>query len=120
MAGVMVPLVLLPRYTCYSGADIFTTNPFDVSAYANVVLNMWRSAMFGTTPLFKVTFQESTDLVTWFTMGGTTVDYELDPDVEEQFTAAVTKRWFRLKVQLTGATPVATCWAVGSLEQLPT
>ena len=45
MAGVLVPFVLLPRYSCYSGADDFTTNPIDLSAYAAVIMNAWRAPL---------------------------------------------------------------------------
>src|SRR3989304_1558448 len=70
MAGELVPLVLLPRYTTYAGkvnADqYFTTIAMDVTQYTSAIVNTWRGKIVGpTTPGFKAWFRESTDQVVW-------------------------------------------------------
>lgn len=116
MSGVFVPLVMLPRYTSFVGAGDFTTIGMDVSDYSAAYLNCWRGAMLGTSPTFAISFEESTDQVTWSTCtngsGG-------DPtqNTEVQYTPTLKKRWFRVKVSLGGTNPAVTCWAMGFLEK---
>ena len=43
MAGELVPLVLLPRYSTFSGAHSFTTIGMEVSDYSSAIVNVWRS-----------------------------------------------------------------------------
>ena len=40
MAGELVPLVLLPRYTTYAGADTFTSIGMDVTPYSKAIVNV--------------------------------------------------------------------------------
>ena len=120
MAGELVPLVMMPRYSCYSGADTFYTMPLDVTAYESVILNVWRSPLVGTTPTFGLTFQESTDASTdasWSTVTGVSAGVDPGADTETQYTGTLKKRWFRVKLVLGGTGPVSTCWAVGFLER---
>ena len=115
MAGELVPLVLIPRYSSYCGAYNFTTIAMDVTEYQNAIVNVWRSELAGTGSAFQISFEESTDQDTWTTCtngsGG-------DPgqNTEAQYTPELKKRWFRAKVALTGTQPVASVWAVGFLE----
>jgi hypothetical protein len=115
MAGELVPLVLLPRYTTYAGDSEFTTIAMDVTDYTTAYVNAWRGVLLGTTPTFAIVFQESTDQQTWTTCTNGTGG---DPgeETEAQYTPTLKKRWFRAKVTLTGTAPVATCWAIGFLE----
>jgi hypothetical protein len=116
MAGELVPLVLLPRYTTYAGNTAFTTIAMDVTEFQNAILNCWRGDLIGTAPSFGLTFQESTDQVSWSTCAGTTAAW--DPtSTESQATAQLKKRWFRVVVQLGGVDNIATCWIVGFLEE---
>ena len=121
MAGTLVPLVMLPRYTTLSGASTFTTIAMDVTRYQSANLSAWRGRLFSSPGYaFKLTCQESTDPgveASWTTCTGTNA-FEFDPgeESEGQIVATLTKRWFRVKVELTGSTPQATCWAVGFLE----
>lgn len=122
MAGELVPLVLLPRYTTYAGliaGDWFTTIAMDVTQYSSAIVNVWRGLIVGSaTPSFKVWFQESTDQVSWFACTGSNPNGDaVNPNAETQFTLTITKRWFRIKVQLGGADNVVSCWAVGFLEE---
>ncbi len=125
MAGELVPLVLLPRYTTYAGkvgSDFFTTIAMDVTQYESAIVNVWRGKIVGTagSPAIIVKFEESTDQVSWTecdgSPDGTTITYPAE-NVEIQYTLTLKKRWFRIKVQLGDATNVVSCWAVGFLEE---
>ncbi|MCE9637734.1 MAG: hypothetical protein K8T90_18700 [Planctomycetes bacterium] len=118
MAGVQTPVVMLPRYSCYSGADDFITIAMDVTAYVKATMNVWRSPLVGTTPTFAIAFEESTDQNSWSACAVSGTPFP-DPgaDSETQYTATFTKRWFRVKVTLGGTAPVATCWCVGFFEE---
>ncbi|MEJ2202960.1 MAG: hypothetical protein P8170_02490 [Gemmatimonadota bacterium] len=39
MAGELVPLVLIPRYTSYVGDGTFTTIAMDVTEYESAIVN---------------------------------------------------------------------------------
>lgn len=124
MAGELVPLVMIPRYTTYAGASDFTSIGMDVSEYESAILNIWRGRIVGvtTSPAFKVTCEESTDQNVWSTCEGTTADTLITEDEEKQFLPAMRKRWFRVRITLTGTGgsgdgPVCSCWGVGYLEE---
>lgn len=113
MAGELVPLVLIPRYTTYAGAQTFTTIGMEVTDYEQAIVNTWRGPLAGGgTIQFK--FEESTDGSSWSTC---TNGSAADPgaSTEAQYTPTLAKRWFRISVELTGSDPVATCWAMGHL-----
>jgi hypothetical protein len=128
MAGELVPLVLLPRYTTYaskpaSGNPWFTTIAMDVTQYESAILNVWRGTIVGTptgSPPVKFWFEESTDQVVWTVCtgspGGATGGDPGD-NTEAQYTMTLAKRWFRVKVQLGLADNILSCWAVGFLEE---
>jgi hypothetical protein len=118
MAGELVPLVLLPRYTTLVGAQEFVTVGMDVTDYANAIVNVWRGPLTGTnTPAVLFYFQESTDQVNWTICAGTSGSGQTPGSGQEaQYTATLTKRWFRLRAVLSGTDPAVTCWAVGFLE----
>ena len=116
MAGELVPLVLLPRYTTYVGTIDFTTIGMEVSDYSKAIVNVWRGPMVGTSPTFGVTFEESTDQSSWTVCTGATADSDPGSGVEDQYTATLTKRWFRIKTTLGGTDPIVSCWAIGFLE----
>jgi len=118
MAGELTPLVQLPRYTTYAGQSTFVTLGMDVTDYQSAILNLWRGKLVCSTPTIAFTCEESSDQVNWTTCAGTNVN-GVDPGVEGelQATATLTKRWFRLRIVLGGTDPIATCWAVGFLEQ---
>jgi hypothetical protein len=107
MAGELVPLVLIPRYTTFTGAHAFTTIAMEVTDYQKAIVNVWRGTLTGG-GAYAISFEESTDQVRWTvcTSGGAS-----DPgaDAEAQYTPDITKRWFR-------CTLVLTSWAVGFLE----
>ena len=45
------------------------------------------------------------------------MDFAPNENVETQYNAVLTKRWFRITVQLGNADNTLSCWAVGFLEQ---
>ena len=116
MAGELVPLVLLPRYSSYVGASNFTTIGMEVSDYSAAIVSVWRGKLTGTGPTFGITFEESTDQQNWTTCTGTTPNADPGQELEAQYTATLSKRWFRAKVTLGGTGPAGTCWALGFLE----
>jgi len=117
MAGELVPLVMLPRYSTFAGGSTeFTTIAMDVTEFENAILNCWRGPLVGGGD-FQLTFQESTDQTSWSTCAGTTADWDPGASTEDQVTAQLKKRWFRVKLNLTAASPVVTCWIVGFLEE---
>lgn len=120
MAGLFVPLVLIPRYTTYTGANAtsFTTVGMDVSDYEKAVVSFWRSAGFNLASV-TINFEESMDQLAWSTCGGGAFT---DPGalVEGQFQPVITKRWFRINVTINaagGGGVAATCWCIGFLMQ---
>ena len=116
-SGNLVPLVVIPRYTTYSGATSFTTIGMDVMEYDTASLNVWRGPLGGTAPGFGITFQESMDQDTWTTCGGTSAGSDPGANTEAQYTATLTKRWFRVLLTLTGTQPIVTCYAIGFLQE---
>lgn len=118
MAGVYVPLVLVPRYTTYCGATgtSFTTIGMDVSEYEQAVVSFWRAAGLNLTGV-TINFEESMDQQNWSTCGGGPF-VSSGALVEDQFSPVLTKRWFRINITLTtGTTAVLTCWCIGFLMQ---
>jgi len=120
MAGNLVPLVMVPRYSAYCGATDYTTIAMDVTAYENAILNVWRGPLIGTSsPTFAIAFEESTDQVSWSacSVSPTPATPPLADNTEVQFVATLKKRWFRVKITLTGTAVGVTCWVVGFLEE---
>lgn len=119
MAGLFVPLVLIPRYTTYCGANAtsFTTVGMDVSEYEKAVVSFWRTAGMNVAGLQTITFEESMDQLHWTTCAGGPFT---DPGAvtEAQFQPELTKRWFRVNVTLNvAANGAITCWCLGFLMQ---
>lgn len=114
MPGALVPLVLLPRFTGFVNGT-FKTVPLDVNDYANAIVNIARGPL-GAGSSFYAVFEESTDQISWTICGGTTGGF--DPaDGEAQVVAHLQKRWFRIRVGVSGSGYGVTCWAVGGLER---
>jgi len=114
MAGELVPLVLIPRYTSYLGATTFTTIGMEATDYEKALVNVWRGPLAGG-GTFAVSFEESSDGVTWSTC---TSGSAADPgqDTEALYQPSINKRWFRVKIVLTGTNPGVTCYALGFLQ----
>src|SRR5262245_46006552 len=113
MAGNLVPLVLLPRYTTYAGASTYTTIAMDVADYEKAIVSFWQGPNVTFISL-NIDFQESTDQVTWTSCTGGPYTAP-GASSETQFQPSLTKRWFRISVALGGANQITTCWCVGFL-----
>lgn len=121
MAGELIPLVMVPRYTTFADAVArdFTTIAMDVTDYQTAIVSVWRGGLIGASAAFKVYFEESTDQESWTACDGTNPAGQ-DPGTnnEVQYSATLKKRWFRVKVSLTTGTDMSvTMWAMGFLEQ---
>jgi len=116
MAGELVPLVLLPRYSSFNGGSTFTTIAMEVTNYSKAIINVWRGKLLGTSPTIGFTFEESTDQLNWTTCANTSANADPGEESEAQYEPTLNKRWFRIRVALGGTSPAASCWAIGFLE----
>lgn len=112
MAGISVPVVLIPRFTTYLGAADFLSYALDVSAYDALRLTVWRAPLVGTSPVFGLSTYESLDRVTWVECLGPQ-DEDPGAQSEVQYEWRFQSRWFRLRLALGGTQPGVTCWAQG-------
>ena len=142
MAGDLVPLVLIPRYTSLAGlmgsGSEFTTTPIDVTPYQTALVTVYRGVVVGTnpapatppTPVVKLWLEESTDQSVWSPTGptgfdpGTLVTDSVGPPLVQHYAAGQTqyivtlgRRWFRMRVVLFNANNVVSCYATGFLER---
>jgi hypothetical protein len=120
MAGELVPLVMVPRFTTYVGGAVFTTVALDVSAFGIVRLATWMGPLIGDTAsgaaLTSAHLQQSEDGDEWDMLlpmiNGT--------DRHELIMAPLTKRFMRARVELAADTSdvvAVTCWSTGYLER---
>jgi len=122
MAGKRDRAILMPRYTTLAGDGDYTSIPIDVSAYEGGELVAWRGKLVGPdagTGSVSVTFQESSDQVTWSICAGT-ASGTLSENTETQFVPAFKMAWMRVKVTLTAGTgdlPIVSCYVVGYLTR---
>jgi hypothetical protein len=110
MAGQAVPLVLIPRYTSYVGANTFTTVPLAVSDYEQAHVTFWRGRCPGS---FAAVFETSHDALVWTNALGTTTITAVD--TSDRWDIPLDRRWFRIRIAL-GTTSI-TCWATGLLTR---
>ena len=126
MAGELVPLVLLPRYTTLAGVDYqwpypyLTTVAIGVTQYERAIVTIWRGPVVGTSPVFKLLFQESMDRDFWDecnTLPAQDPSGE-DPgaDTQAQYVVELRARWLRVRILLGDSDNVVNCWATGFLE----
>lgn len=119
MAGELVPFVMIPRFTSYFGTSEFTTVALDVSAFQGGSLTLWRGKLIGG-GAFALYTETSHDGYTWFGYppgpGGTPLPWNPGNDGSVSVGLAFTRRYFRVRIVLTGTDPAVTCWATGLLE----
>lgn len=120
MAGELVPVVMVPRFTTYVGAGVFTTVALDVSAFEKVHLTTWAGPLIGDpgtgADLTAAVLEESQDGDTW-SVYGTLLSL---PDAHELTTVLLGKRFLRARVELAAdasGVVAMTCWSVGYLER---
>lgn len=102
-------VVLLPRYTSFSGARTFLSAPLNVRAFASADLVAWFGSPIGTSATVTVVFQESPDLKIWTDLATMTPT----PGTEDAVTVSFGKEWVRIAVTLGGTNPGFTGWCVG-------
>jgi hypothetical protein len=110
--GAPVRIVLLPRYTGVYGTIPLYTPPINVRAYEKVIITAWKGNGIGDTPA-DVEFRlgQSTDLGIWNASG----DFSpASPGAEVVHEEELLLEWARLGVEITGASPGTTVWAVGT------
>jgi hypothetical protein len=118
MAGNLVPLVLIPRFTTYAGPHEFKTVGMDVTQFQNAIVSVWRGELGGSgTPDVDFYLEESSDQETWTQCSGITQPFTPAVGLEVQYVVELRKRWFRIQVDLSGTGPIVTCWAAGFLEE---
>jgi len=116
MAGVLVPVVMMRRFTTLVGVGSFSTVAIEVKDYEKAILSAWRGpVLFGATASFNV--EESTDQKDWTLCSGASADWDPGEDTEGQVTATLTKRWLRVRAAQAGPSPRVSCWVLGFLER---
>ena len=112
--GILVPVVLFPRFTTLVGANIdFATLPLEVSAYDQEQITFWRGPLVNGLAMYVVV-QESNDRDAWSTLDS----FQVPQEEETPSVADLSRRWFRVVVRLSpssvGVQAIVSCWAQGS------
>lgn len=123
MAGLYVPLVMIPRFTSYVGEGEYTTAPLDVTEFAGFNLTIWRGPLVGnlgsaTGAGLSLVFQQSDDAEAWTDLLG--ISPITTASASSIIAFGLTGRWFRAKLTLTAdSTDIValTLWAMGNLER---
>lgn len=102
-------IVLLPRFTSFSGARAFNTAPINVRAFSSALITLWVGNGVGSTPGFSMAVQESPDLKIWTQL----VNFIPTPGTEVVQSVEFEKEWLRLVITVTGTNPAFTVWCVG-------
>lgn len=120
MAGELVPFVMIPRFTSYFGTSEFSTVALDVSAYSGGSLTLWRGALVGAGS-FALYTETSHDGYEWFPYplggGGSPVPWDPGDNAATAVTLLFDRKYFRVRLVLTGTDPFVTCWCAGMLER---
>ncbi len=116
MAAVDATIVFLPRFTTLVGAGTFQTAPLDVSRFEGVQFEAWRGPIRGGSGTVTLYLEESLDAATWVLGPSTPAGYVLASEESKFFSYAFRLRWFRLRVVVTNANSIVTCWAEGLLR----
>jgi hypothetical protein len=117
MAGMNVPVVLIPRYTTFLGPQGFPGEAIPVSPYERVSVTYWQGPYIGVGTAVVLVFQQSNDGVTWSDCPGGPWTPPAMPPGELPFTAGLSMAWMRLTVLLTGTGSGFTCWVRGFFEK---
>jgi hypothetical protein len=120
MAGLYVPLVMIPRFTSYVGAGTYTTAPLEVSEYGSFVLTVWRGPLVGNPANgagLSLVFEQSDDAEIWSAFSG--ISAITTANTNSVATTDLTMRWLRARMTLTEDSTnhvvAMTCWASGNL-----
>lgn len=102
-------IVLLPRFTTFSGARTFYSAPINVRAFASADIVTWIGNGVGTAPTFTLVVEQSPDLKIWTPLA----TFSPTPETEADLTVNFGPEWVRLAITLAGADPGFTGWCVG-------
>jgi hypothetical protein len=121
METVDAAVVLYPRFTTLVGSVNpatlfdFPTAPLDVSRHSGIQFQLWTGSFSGGSA--RVFLEESLDGQTWVLGPGAASGVDLLGNDSRFFSYSFRLRWFRARMQLTGAaSPIVTCWAAGLLR----
>lgn len=120
MAGELVPLVLVPRFTTYVGGAVYTTVALDVSAFGTLHLATWMGPLIGDAgtgaAVTAAAIQISEDGDDWETL----VSMIPGANQHHLLLAPLMKRFLRARVELAADANnvvAVTCWSTGYLER---
>ena len=111
MEGVAVPVVIIPRYSSFVGVNVFTTQPLLVEEFSKAQIVFFRSGMDAGAS-FSASFQTSQNQQDWFDDPGSPITSVATEDIHE---VDLPRKWFRIRIELSGSDPAITCWAAGLL-----
>jgi hypothetical protein len=116
MKGILVPVVMVPRYTSFIGPGSYATPPQNVEPYSKLTVTFWRGLMpYSGTRTCTFYFEDSHDADAWRILSSGTADPGPDGTLCRQVT--LTRRWLRVRIEVEGpAGTSVSCWAVGSME----
>ena len=116
MAGILIPGILVPRYSLYVGAGSYYTQPIAATSFCRLTLDFWKGNLIGSgAPAVAVSFQEAIDPTTFQDCVGGPWSVPSGSG-ESQFVAALSMNWFRFGILLSGTDAGVTCWAQGFFE----
>jgi hypothetical protein len=121
MKGALIPAAILPRFTSYAGPGTFTTAPLDVTPFARAELVFGRGVRVGgaASDPFRVYFEESHDASVWTEAATSLSQPVTEAGRSDALTIEFTKRWFRVRTELLGASGGVvgiTMWLTGGLD----
>lgn len=108
-------VTFFPRFTTLVGQASFATTPLDVTSFSNVQIQVWRGEIVNG-GAFAAYVEESLDAENWSQVGGTAAGYDPGTGLIKSLNYCFQLRWFRVRIALTGSSPMATCWAEGLLR----
>ena len=115
MEPVVVPIVLIPRFTTFAGLNTnFRTHAIAVTEYESIEVFVWRGDLDD--PGWSVTFEveESMDQQTWTTV----LSASPSATTELRATGTLTKSYIRANFTMAGNSgdfPICTAYATGNL-----
>ena len=114
MAGVLLSLVMIPRFSTYLGPQFYYGFALDVTAFDALTLSMWSGPQPGGATNVSLVIEGSVDRTSWI---GVNTAWGLLPGVETQQSLDLTVPWIRSFLSVQGPNSAVTCWAQGSLSK---
>lgn len=116
MKGPVVPVVMIPRFTSYVGAGVYTTVPLELAEqFTTMTLTIWRGQLAGGVgSSVTILVEQAMDAASgpWMTLD--TISTADDVSVS---SVGLSQRYVRVSVELSGPNAALTCWAAGTLEK---